>query len=105
MAVGKGEVSVRLNCGMRKSFRTDRGFSYGEEVFVYFNFHKLEITKLLYPHEVDLEDPAAPACPEKRDQSEEYPIEQEKEVEAQEGSVPLPDGRFEEFLGDFSSEY
>lgn len=91
-AVGKGEVSVRLHNGMKMSYKTDRGFKYGEMVLVLFDYTTLKISGMMYPEELEKEDEAAPKCaPRKYCGVEEHPIDEE-------GSFPLPDGRSEEFF-------
>ena len=75
-AVGKGEVSIRLANGMKLSFRTDREFEYGDMVLVMYDFQRLEVTGVMLPEELDVEQPKVPACPEKQCGVEDHPVEE-----------------------------
>jgi len=101
-AVGKGEVLVQMSNGIKLKHQTDRDFEYGQKVFVFFDFTKFKIRKLVYEKELDLSDKVEE--PEFEPTEDAVLIPGDEEDQEQEGSLPRPDGRFQEFFPECDEE-
>jgi hypothetical protein len=91
-AVGRGGVTVKFRTGGKAVFKTDRGFKFGERVFVLYDHHLLVIKDVFYPKELDISDEVAPKC------SADKRTEDDKVLDDGVGdSLSTPDGRSLDF--------